>query len=73
VQEERNELVGTSVTALDKEILRAVAFLERTSVSGVIYDWLRPRLEKAAQKPEVRRLLAEQRKLKPEPTAEEAG
>jgi len=67
MSEVRRSTVACIVTEHDQAVIKALTFLRKTTISEVLYAWIKPFIDEAAETPEVKKLLAirEQEGTKP--------
>lgn len=54
----RRSTVACIVTEHEQGVIKALAFLRKTSMSEVLYAWIKPFVDEAAESPEVKKLIA---------------
>lgn len=54
----RRSTVACIVTEHDQAVIKALAFLRRTIITDVLYVWIKPLIDEAAESSEVKKLLA---------------
>lgn len=55
--EPKSTAVGIAVTEREREILRALAYVEGRSVSDILYSWVKPRVLEAGRRDDVKAVL----------------
>jgi len=58
MSEVRRSTIACIVTEHDQAVIKALTFLRRSTISEVLYAWIKPLIDEAAQTPEVKKLLA---------------
>lgn len=53
----RRRTVACIVTEHDQAVIKALAFLRKTTISDVLCAWIKPLIDEAAETPEVKKLL----------------
>jgi len=57
--ETRITTVNVSVSLHERDVIRALAFIEAKSHSNIIYPWIKPYLDAARKRPDVQMIIAQ--------------
>jgi len=58
MSEVRRSTIACIVTERDHAVIKALTFLKRATISDVLYAWIKPLIDEAAETPEVKKLVA---------------
>ena len=58
MSEVRRSTIACIVTERDHAVIKGLTFLKRATISDVLYGWIKPLIDEAAETPEVKKLVA---------------